>query len=290
MQKVSVKPIMTVEEADAMSGKFISDDNIKKVLTEDVTVVDKESGQVIAILVKGVIPGQVQQQTFNALLKAAGVTNARPNASGEPKGHHRILKNGRKSRVIYNAPVNSGIVGYYERTIRFPYCRMTAFTGKHFDKFKEAYPMIGLVDQYYSGLRPKEYKKQRKVADSTSPQFRIPNTAFTTITVNKNYRTAVHKDAGDFKEGFGNLVAMRKGYFEGGILCLIRWGVGFDLQNGDLLLMDVHQWHANTPLKLVNPNAVRLSLVMYYRENMVKCGTAEQELKKVKNRKKGDRL
>ena len=126
--------------------------------------------------------------------------------------------------------------------------------------------------------------------DSTSEDFVIPGTSFTTVTVNKNYRTAVHKDSGDFKGGFGNLVALRKGYFEGGVICLVRWGIGFDLQNGDLLLMDVHQWHANTPLKLVDPKAVRLSLVMYYRENMIKCGTAKQELKKVKNRKKGDKL
>jgi hypothetical protein len=65
--------------------------------------------------------------------------------------------------------------------------------------------------------------------------------------------------------------------------------VAFDMQNGDVLLVDVHQWHGNTPIK-ADPGAVRLSLVMYYREKMIHCGTMEEELKRVQKRKKGDKL
>ena len=42
------------------------------------------------------------------------------------------------------------------------------------------------------------------MAKATHPNFRIEDTAFTTITINKDYRTAVHTDAGDYAAGFGN--------------------------------------------------------------------------------------
>jgi hypothetical protein len=55
-------------------------------------------------------------------------------------------------------------------------------------------------------------------------------------------------------------------------------------------LVDVHQWHGNTPLIKEDKNATRLSLVMYYRENMIKCGTMEEEIKRAKTRKHGTKL
>ena len=69
-----------------------------------------------------------------------------------------------------------------------------------------------------------------------------------------------------------------------------KWGVAFDIQNCDLLLVDVHQWHGNTPITKIDENATRVSLVMYYRSNMIHCGTAEQEYEIVKNRKLGDKI
>ena len=66
--------------------------------------------------------------------------------------------------------------------------------------------------------------------------------------------------------------------------------MAFDLQNCDLLLVDVHQWHGNTPIQKIDNNATRVSLVMYYRENMISCGTADEEVDRAKNRKAGTKL
>ena len=64
------------------------------------------------------------------------------------------------------------------------------------------------------------------------------------------------------------------------------------MQNCDLLLCDVHQWHGNTPITKVDEKATRISLVMYYRHNMQKCGTAieEQEFAKQRQIRAGERL
>ncbi len=289
---------MSVEESDKFQGRILKQEHCVRLFTKDVDVYDKETGKCIAKFRKKVIPANVQRLAYENLLAAATPTDNRVSAAAsheegeeEIATVRRVKKDGTLSnQYVAKGMVNSGVAGFYDRSVRFPNCRLTAFNRHHFDKFKSAYPIIKLVDKKYRELMPAEYKKQRTIADKTAKDFVIPDTAFTTITINKNYTTAVHKDAGDFKEGFGNLVALRKGTYEGCHFVVVRWGCGFDLQNGDLLLVDVHQWHGNTPMIKHEKDATRLSLVMYYRENMHKCGTMEEELKMVRKRKKGDKL
>lgn len=301
---VYVKPLMSVKDSDKLAGKFLKETDCKHLFREDVDVYDKETGACLARFRRGVVPGKVQVTAYESLLNAAKATDNRGISTGEaevlaPDGKTLVkrqirkqLKNGKQSKtnVAAGGQVNSGIIGYFDRGPRFPYCRLTAFNQYEFQKFKKAYPIIKLVDTLYAKFMPKEYGRQLEIVNRTSPDFVIKGTVFTTVTVNKNWQTAVHKDKGDFREGFGNLTALRKGTFTGGHFVLVRWGVGFDMQNGDVLFTNVHEWHGNTPIIKDDPNAVRLSLVMYYREKMIHCKTMEEELKKVKTRKYGTTL
>ena len=116
---------------------------------------------------------------------------------------------------------------------------------------------------------PERHKNQWTRAHQT--EFVIPNTSFSTITINYNWRTALHKDNGDFKNGFGNLLILQEGNYKGGYLGFPRYGVCFDVRMGDFLAMDVHEWHCNTEIKGITPEFTRLSVVCYLREKMEKC-------------------
>lgn len=103
--------------------------------------------------------------------------------------------------------------------------------------------------------------------------------------------TAVHKDAGDLKEGFGVLTAFSAGKYDGMYFCLPEWKVAFNLRTTDVLLADVHQWHGNTPPFNCLPGRYeRISNVFYYREGIKYCGNAAEEMELAKARKKGDKL
>ncbi len=292
----NLKPRISDEKAQKLAGTLLTESDYNLLVTYDADVYCSETKRCIAKFRKKIIPRNVAINAYNSLKKAAKHTNNRPYSGGEfnEKGHtthYNVKKDGTRSQTSVSlTSVNSGIIGYFDRNSRFPYCRQTAFNEKEFDKFKKAYPIIKLVDTKYKELMPEHYALQRGLADSTTQDFVIRDTSFTTVTVNSNWQTAVHTDKGDYEKGFGNLVALRDGRFTGGYFVIPKWGVAFDLQNCDLLLTDVHQWHGNTPIVKIDENAKRVSLVMYYRHNMQYCSTADQEAEIAKRREKGNAI
>jgi hypothetical protein len=164
------------------------------------------------------------------------------------------------------------------------YCRKTAFARDYFDKFNAGIPFVEEVDRLYKELCPEHYRIQKNYAEGTNQNYVIGKTSFTTVTVNRNFVTAVHKDSGDLPQGFGNLVIYREGDWQGSYFVLPQYRIAFDVQNTDILFVDVHRWHGNTPY--INFDAdrgdLRIAFVLYYREYMIKCGTPTEELKRVK--------
>jgi hypothetical protein len=80
------------------------------------------------------------------------------------------------------------------------------------------------------------------------PTYQVADTAFSSITINRNFRTALHMDDGDFREGFGNLSVIERGKYSGGATIFPRYKIGFNVRTGDFLAMDVHEWHCNTEM------------------------------------------
>jgi len=147
-----------------------------------------------------------------------------------------------------------------------PAVRETRFNMLYPDKFKKLIPLIREIDTYYEKNVPDHYKRQHRKAKQT--YFKIADTAFTTVTTNVNYKTTIHTDRGDDAEGFGNLVVIERGKYTGGETCFPQYGIGVNVRTGDVLFMDVHEWHGNLPIHLENKDAVRLSIVCYLRHRL----------------------
>jgi hypothetical protein len=160
-------------------------------------------------------------------------------------------------------------------------------------------PFVEALDNCFKKLIPENWKKQKAAADE-KPLLRIEDTAFSSVTVNRNFRTGLHMDDGDFKDGFGNLSVIERGSYHGGFTLFPQYRIGFNVRTGDFLAMDVHQWHCNTKLfetdedKKANkglPNIYRdkvetgtlgvdmpfsrVSFVCYLREGLRNCHNGE---------------
>lgn len=200
-------------------------------------------------------------------------TDNRGMASGSP----RLKKGLRGSRTRTAVHVASSIIGAFEASGNFKYCRLTAFTSQNLEKWQELYPLLRKIASLFEENVPDRYARQMQEAIRTRREWTVPGTPFTTVTVNNTYPTGVHTDKGDLEAGFSTLAVLRRGDYQGGHLCFPEYRIAVDMQDGDLLLMDAHQWHGNLPLELNSDNAERISVVSYFRTEMVACGTAAEE-------------
>ncbi|MFO0926381.1 MAG: hypothetical protein U0736_04990 [Gemmataceae bacterium] len=110
----------------------------------------------------------------------------------------------------------------------------------------------------------------------------IEDTAFTTVTVNQTWQTAVHTDKGDLPEGFGVITMLRRGDYRGGYLVFPKYRVAVDLGDRDVLLADVHESHGNTAITHRSDDAERISCVLYFRRHMTRCGSWRVEQRKAR--------
>lgn len=184
------------------------------------------------------------------------------------------------SDTTYANPVDSGIAGWFDRYPRIPYGRATAYTAQNFDKFKLSYPFMNALSKAFKKLLPNRWANQMEKAFQIDDGFHIPDTPFTTITVNRNFRTAAHRDAGDLAEGFSNLTVVAKdNNYEGGYLVLPEIRAAVNVRPGDLLLVSNHDFiHGNTPIvAAAGQELERISLVCYFRERMLDLGSKDYE-------------
>ena len=284
METYKLKKQLTDEQTEKLKGKYLNDKNYDLLITEDADGYDV-NGNLLFRFRKNAMPLETLMLGVNSFKDSIEVTESRGYASGS--SHKRIRKDGSVSNITVGNKVESGSVGYMDSSAMVKYCRKTAFAKNYFDKFKQGIPFVQFIDKKYKELCPSHYAKQKSIADGTNKNYIIDDTSFTTVTVNKNFRTAVHQDAGDYPDGFGNLIAYREGDWTGGYFCLPQYKVAIDLQNTDMLFVDVHQWHGNTDFINANEDFLRISFVLYYREYMYKCKQPAEELLNMKMDKTG---
>jgi hypothetical protein len=189
------------------------------------------------------------------------------------------------SKTTYANEVLSGIAGFFDRYPRIPYGRATSYTEHYHDTYQKCFPFMRKLSDEFKRLLPVRWGIQNDAADRLDEKFRVAgeDTPCTTITVNKNFRTSAHRDAGDLHEGFSNLSVIAKDKeWEGGYLVLPEFRVAINIRPGDLLLINNHQGiHGNTELKPPAGKSIedmeRISLVCYFRKKMLELGSWEYE-------------
>ena len=316
VKRLFVKKIYSDDEVAKLEGTWIDESHIKLPLVKEDTDVYYNDNGIYKLLLKfrkNVISDDLIDIGWNSYKDLAKPSRGRGASAGpiDTEGQYWSKKDlvdtkkwstsymikGKKSKMKVNNQVASNPVGFYEASNNFSKlpCRLTHFTRCNFKKYNEGLPFIQRIDELFQELIPNAHKRQLERANLTD-NFKIPNTSFSTVTINRNFRTALHRDAGDFRGGFGNLTVIERGKYHGGYTVFPQFGIGIDLRNNDFVAMDVHQWHSNTKLyetdddKLVNSTLksefkdnpdigtagiyekyTRLSFVCYLREKIIKC-------------------
>jgi len=303
-------------ECKSRKGQYVNDSDYDLLLTSDCDVYDSETKKVVLKFRKNVI--KETELAWKHTSHLAKASRGRGAAAGpiDPESVYwkkrdiyfkdkwaakymvKDKKNGgmKKSAMKVNNEVASNPIGYYGATksmgLDMP-CRLSHYTKTHMDDFRGAMPFFQEVSQQYKKLLPDKFYDQWNRARLNN--FHIKETPFSTVTINRNFRTAIHQDAGDYG-GYASLSVIEEGKYHGGYFVLPQYRIAVDLRHGDYLVCDVHQYHANTELFEtpedkeyndthpssfrdnlevgvlgLNNRFSRLSYVFYLREDIINC-------------------
>ena len=276
--EIRVRTKIPKDELDKKIGKIITEKDYNILLTGP-SRVTLPNGKPLCVYLPNALNGEEFNSAYEILHTIKSGSNNRQLASGTP-----VYTTNKTHR---SGTVASSIIGNVDRMGRTPYCRTTAWTGQNTEEFKDLYPLFGNISELMKTYVPDRYANQLAQARQTPSEWIVGNTPYTTMTVNNTYPTGVHKDKGDLDMGFSCLATWRRGNYSGGHLTFPEYRVSVNMQDGDLILMDAHEWHGNTELTLNSKDAERISLVLYYRTKMMACGTLEEEAELERRAKKG---
>jgi hypothetical protein len=183
------------------------------------------------------------------------------------------------SKTTYATSVMSGIAGWYDRYPRIPFGRPTTYTRENPDKFSKAYPYLQSLSKGFEELLPWRYNNQKVASESIDQKYVIPETPFTTITVNRNFRTAAHYDPANMENGFANLCVISKNdNYTGAYLVFPEVGYAVNIRPSDLLFVNNQAGlHGNTELILNDSDAERISMIAFFHEGMLELGSYDYE-------------
>jgi hypothetical protein len=260
------------DELAAKAGKLVTAGDFNVLLT-GTTVVRKPDGRPLCVYLPGYLAAHAADPDIYRVLH--GLRSEKTDNRGLAGGSRRIPYGATvRTRA---AQVPSAVVGALDPGGAFRYCRLTAWTGRHLPDYELLSPLLGSMAAALATYVPDRYAVQADAAGRAHPDWIVPGTPFSTVTVNNTYPTGVHTDKGDLAAGFSTLAVLRRGSYTGGVFVMPEYRVAVDMHDGDLLLLDAHDWHGNTALELASPDAERISVVAYYREGITACGTAAEE-------------
>ncbi len=314
IHKVYLPRIISETDLDTLKGHHLDDGYIHHIYNHDVDIYDSDTYELILSFRKNRL--KTSQTAWDNYRHLAIASRGRGASAGQidPNSFYwkkRTLHNtkgystsylkpdGTPSKMRVNNQVASIPIGYFEKTkslgVDKP-CRLSYHTSVALDKFNGGKPYIHELDKWYKKLNPKAYYHQKARADK-QPNYRIDNTAFSTITMNRNFRTALHKDAGDYGN-FAVISVLEHGKYNGGLFMIPAYGIGINLRQNDVLVANVHEYHCNSELWTTEEQDVynillpvefkkdttvgtigldldysRISFVSYLREKLIDCDT-----------------
>ncbi len=240
-------------------------------ITENMTIYDRslrvtrDDGRLLGVLLKGALNEDLIKAGQGLKIYTTTKTTNRAMAAGKAEDGKTFA-------------VHSTMVGFSDNPTPqlhgLDSCRQTALyrdNEQYFDD--ETMPLVRVINDLYRKHCPEEYERQLGFVRALNQEMVLSETVFTTITVNKDFRTLSHKDAGDYSGGLGNLAVFEYQSFSGGEFLLPEWDIGFNVRPGDLLFVDVHEIHCNNFIS----GDGRLSLVCYAREGITKCHSLSRE-------------
>lgn len=270
------------KEAGNFRGYDVSKEMMRKhkTINKDIVLYDCDTGEIVLAYAPKYFAKDKIKEAVSDLEKAAPLTGFRGEAAGKADMMNiKMNISGKKganisvskeaswaniyrpsgSRISLSNFVMSGNIGNYARkrlnTVR--------------DATTPTNGTQGLIDESVRFLKDRVPELYKMMMTSIDGKYRYggDESPFTTITINKDFKTAMHRDKGNLN-GYAVLTASHIGSpFKGGRLHFPQYGICVPLREGDALLANVKLLHGNDEIIYPKEDSSRISFVLYSRED-----------------------
>jgi hypothetical protein len=183
----------------------------------------------------------------------------------------------------------SAIFGFSPRNVlRKDFCSATAmaksFPKPHYVICNFSKELTKLYEEYF----PETIKRHYELADKkVRDDWKMEGTPFTSGIVNKNNPLKYHHDSGNFKNVLSNMLVLKRGV-TGGRLACPEFDIKFECSDDYVVIFDGAQiLHGVTPIiKPEGDDTYRYTVVYYSLEQMWKCDSVNEEVKRIRKVKK----
>lgn len=216
-------------------------------------------GSVILCCRRGLLSSATAAELWSLVQGAAQRSDQRGAAGGllsdsdiptgfRRRNHFSMRPSGGTFKKFVGNKVNSAVLGFTSRN------KISKWTRQNPGRFQKVLQTVAACSQEYQRILPEQHKAQIKNLDGLD---RLAGTAFRTVYVNRNFRTALHQDQNVGRSVLGAMLVV--GDFVGGDIQFPEYGVEVCVQSGDLLLFRPDLWHCNKGVD----SGSRLSLVCH---------------------------
>lgn len=297
---ICVKKLVDDKTAGQYKGLDVSKEmSVKhKVITKKTVVRDCDTGEIVLVYVPNAFREETIENAIQVLGKYAPITGFRGEAAGKADVDNLLRNTGGKdlkvnasknaswARIIRKTGSNislsnyvmSGNIGFYKRKRLNTLRKADAPTPE----------TQALLDESITLLQTEAPELYTRMYSAIKDTYRYggAESPFTTLTINRNFRTAMHRDKGNLN-GYAVLTASFVGKpYKRGYLHFPQYGIAVPLKKGDGLIANVNLLHGNEDIVYPDEDSGRVSFVIYAREEFSKGKSSpkKEESKKTHNK------
>ena len=295
---------------EAKSGEFYDSSHYDKVITESQYGFN-EKGEVLFCFIKNAIKKENRKKYAETIRsccksktknrgasagpvdlryfprKAVALCDKDGNEFDDDKPRYSVFYKEESGKVVNRCQSNqvrSGVAGYFDKVAGLP-CRKVGWSNRYPLKHDILIDLAKEIEDNHKSYCETSYDYHRKRADECPQELLFKDTIYSTMTLNYDFRTACHIDKGDLQGGLSTLTIFEDipDNYNKFYLGLPEYKICFDVRDGDTLIFNAHEYHANTEYEVLsdklkiddltdNNFAGRMSVVCYLRDRLNRCG------------------
>jgi hypothetical protein len=235
------------------------------ILKDEFRLVDGDSGKVVCLYVKPNEDAAALEEIFECCKKV--------------KYQETYRTSGLKT--------TSRIFGYNPRNaIRKDFCSSTSFATEQPAQHGKIMAGGAIAAKHYALHNPELYGEHLKTTqEKVVEDYRLAEVPFTSGIINDNNPLCYHFDSGNFKEVWSAMIVLKRD-IGGGYLAMPEYDVACEVKDKTIFYFDGQNiLHGVTPIKKLQPDSRRFSIVYYSLRAMWNCAPLREEIARARMRR-----